>query len=97
MGFLRLLTNRSVMSDKVMTQAEAWAIYAETMRDGRTFFAPEPNGFEARWRALTVRTTPSHKLWTDCYLAAFAELHDMTVVTFDKTFAGSHRGALILS
>lgn len=50
-------------------------------------FADEPTGIEAVWRSNTQGLAFSPKVWTDAYLAAFAELAGFEVVTFDQGFA----------
>jgi uncharacterized protein len=98
MGLLRLLTNRRVMLNAVLTQQEAWRVYLALQRDERTIFLLEPYGLEERWRDLTRRPTPSEPLWMDCYLQAFAECAGLRVVTFDRGFPRTPQsGTLILS
>ena len=46
----------------------------------------EPEGLERLWRALSAGDDQSHKLWTDDYLAAFAQTADLTLVTLDRSF-----------
>ena len=36
------------------------------------------------WRTISARDDRSHKLWTDDYLAAFAQVTDATLVTLDR-------------
>jgi uncharacterized protein len=36
------------------------------------------------WRAISARDDKSHKLWTDDYLAAFAQASDVTLITIDR-------------
>ena len=36
------------------------------------------------WRAISARDDKSHKLWTDDYLAAFAQASDATLITLDR-------------
>jgi predicted nucleic acid-binding protein len=38
---------------------------------------------DAVWRAISARDDKSHELWTDDYLAAFAQSGDATLVTLD--------------
>ena len=98
MGLLRLLTNRRVMLDAVLTQQQAWRVYLALHRDERTIFLPEPDGLEERWRNTTKRTSPSQGLWTDCYLQAFAECAGLRIVTFDRNFPNPPQsGALTLT
>jgi len=55
--------------------------------DPKVAFIDEPTGTEARWRNLTQPTTFTPKVWNDAYLAAFAELAGLELVTFDKGFS----------
>jgi toxin-antitoxin system PIN domain toxin len=89
MGFLRLLTNAHAMHEDVRSQKEAWRVFDKLRDDERVTYLAEPEGLEHEWRAATQHPTPSNHLWTDCYLHAFAEERQATVVTFDRTFAKS--------
>jgi toxin-antitoxin system PIN domain toxin len=86
MGLLRLLTNRRVMGENVLTSARAWEVYERLWRETGARFAPEPFGLEATWRAATRHVASGPNFWTDAYLAAFAEAGGYTVVTFDRGF-----------
>lgn len=46
--------------------------------------ADEPDELDAVWRAISARGDKSHKLWTDDYLAAFAQASDATLTTLDR-------------
>ncbi len=86
LGFLRLLTHAAVMRDEVKTQQEAWKAYDQLSSDARVTFYPEaqPEHVEAALRALTTtsRFAPQH--WPDAYLAAFARVADLSLVTLDR-------------
>lgn len=88
MGLLRLLTNSSVMGRGPRTIVQAWETFAQLRADRRLVFAVEPDGVESAWRKLMTQSQsgvgPSS--WTDAYLAAFAEAHSFTLVTFDNGF-----------
>lgn len=43
------------------------------------------------WRAISARDDASHKLWTDDYLAAFAQAAGLTLVTLDSGFESRYR------
>jgi toxin-antitoxin system PIN domain toxin len=88
LGLLRLLTNAQVMGEETMTQRGAWAAYHRWFEDGRVAFMPEPAtaGFEQVFEAATLRLRPATKLWADAYLAAFARVAGLSVVTFDRGF-----------
>jgi len=87
MAFLRLATNPKVLPDDVLTMAEAWRVYDALAADERVVFAEEPPIVDSAWRKLTQHETFSPNVWTDAYLAAFAQAADLEIVTFDKQFA----------
>ena len=41
-------------------------------------------------RAISARDDKSHKLWTDDYLAAFAQASDLTLATLDRKLPGRY-------
>jgi toxin-antitoxin system PIN domain toxin len=86
MGLLRLLTNRKVMGENILTSAEAWRVYATLCDDDRVHYAEEPPHLEDRWRQAATHFESGPNFWTDAYLAAFAEAGDYTIVTFDRGF-----------
>ena len=86
MGLLRLLSNPAVMGTDAVTRARAWRIIDQLRADDRVRWAGEPIQLEQTWRAISARDDNSHKLWTDDYLAAFAQTAGMTLVTLDKSF-----------
>jgi hypothetical protein len=83
MGFLRLITNAHVMGPDVATQKQAWKVYAALSRDERVTFLNELPGIEEEWRKLTQGITSSTNTWTDAYLAAFAIIRGIKIVSFD--------------
>ena len=50
----------------------------------RVLWADEPDDLDAVWRAISARDDKSHKLWTDDYLAAFAQTSGATLATLDR-------------
>jgi predicted nucleic acid-binding protein len=54
--------------------------------DERVLWADEPDELDAVWRAISARDDKNHKLWTDDYLAAFAQASDATLATLDTKF-----------
>ena len=52
-GFLRLLTNISIMGDQTMTLRKAWAVYDRWLEDPRVEFYPEPRNLDAAFREIT--------------------------------------------
>jgi toxin-antitoxin system PIN domain toxin len=86
MGFLRLLTNRSVMGIEARSVEGAWAVIDQLRRSPQIRFASEPPGIESRWRTLPSPAQTGSSFWTDAYLAAFAKATGYTLVTFDRGF-----------
>jgi toxin-antitoxin system PIN domain toxin len=85
MGLLRLITNRKVMGDAVLTQPQAWHTYDQLHQDRRITFLNEPSGLESTWRTVSETQKPQAS-WTDGYLMAFSKTRDLTFVTFDQAF-----------
>jgi toxin-antitoxin system PIN domain toxin len=86
MGMLRLLTNSNVMGPAPRTISQAWKILDQLRADRRLVFATEPDRIESTWRQLMVQAGVGPSSWTDAYLAAFAEAHSYSLVTFDTGF-----------
>jgi toxin-antitoxin system PIN domain toxin len=90
LGLLRLLTNRNVMGDSLVTVREALKLYDQWGEDPRVTLVPEPRGMEQLFRhALAPFSRQSAtKAIADCYLVGFAEAIDAGLVTFDRGLAG---------
>lgn len=87
MALLRLLTNPAVTGRDVLSRRQAWEVYEKLIADPRIRFIAEPSGLEALWIAFSKRNDTSHLLWTDDYMAAFAQAADAEFVTFDRAFS----------
>lgn len=87
MSLLRLLTNPSVMDGDAISRSAAWRVVDQLRADSRVGWADEPLHLEPVWRAFSARDDASHKLWTDDYLAAFAQAGGLTLATLDGGFA----------
>ncbi len=89
LGFLRLLTHPAVMRQEVKTQLEAWEAYDLLAGDPRVIFYPEPNPDDvgSELRALTSAGRFAPNQWPDAYLAAFAKVAGLTLVTFDRALS----------
>jgi uncharacterized protein len=85
-SFLRLLTQKIAADFVPLTNREAWGVLDELMTDDATGFEGEPPGLEFVWRQLADGDSSSPKLWMDAYLAAFAIVGGLRMVTFDKDF-----------
>ena len=96
LGLLRLLTAAAAMGDEVMTQPQAWLAYDEWHNDPRVELVDEPAEIEPRFRALTRLRQPATKDWADSYLAAFASVGRLTLVTFDKGLRAKAKSAVML-
>ena len=84
LGYLRLLTNRLVMAEKVLTVREAWLELARIEKDRRCRYYPEPAGVMPLMRKWTEDRALSGSSWTDAYLAAFAAQAGVKLATLDK-------------
>lgn len=95
-GLLRLLTTEAVMGRSVMSQKQAWDIYDTWAKDDRVILVEEPMGIETAFRRLSQSQHPSSKSWADAYLAAFATVAGMSLVTFDRGFRGKLHELVLL-
>lgn len=86
MSLLRLLSNPAVMGPDVLTRAAAWRVLDKLRADDRVRWAGEPAHAEHAWRAISARDDCSHELWTDDYLASFAQSCGLTLTTLDRGF-----------
>jgi uncharacterized protein len=84
MGLLRLLSNPAILGQDAIDRSQAWRTYDLLWADERVHWADEPAELDAVWRAISARDDKSHKLWTDDYLAAFAQASDAILVTLDS-------------
>ena len=85
-GFLRLATNPAVFGEEAVTMSEAWILYDALLADERVYYLPEPHGLEPCWRKFTEGGTYSPKVWSDAYLAAFALVSGIALLSFDEGF-----------
>jgi hypothetical protein len=90
MGLLRLLSNPAIMGGDAVDRSQAWRLFDQLWSDERVSWAEEPDGLDAVWRAISARDDKSHKLWTDDYLAAFAQTSDLALATLDRNLPGRY-------
>jgi predicted nucleic acid-binding protein len=90
MSLLRLLSNRAIMGDDAVDRSRAWQVFDELWADERVLWADEPAELDAVWRAISAREDRAHKLWTDDYLAAFAQTSGATLATLDRMLPGRY-------
>jgi uncharacterized protein len=83
MSLLRLISNPAIMGEDAVSRSEAWRIMDQIWSDNRVLWADEPDHLEAVFRAISARNEKGHKLWTDDYLAAFAQASGASLATLD--------------
>ena len=92
MGLLRLLNNPAVMKEEVLAADACWALWRRLLKDERVRFVPdEPPGLDAVFERFISGRAFTPRVWTDAYLAAYAHINGLTLVTFDqgsRTFSG---------
>jgi toxin-antitoxin system PIN domain toxin len=98
LGLLRLLTHPSVMREDVRSQAEAWQAYDLFVLDERVSFHAEadPDQIESVLRRLTSGGRSFSQQWPDAYLAAFARVAGLTLVTFERGLRKMGAGYTVL-
>jgi len=84
-GFLRLSTHPRALA-RPLSPHEAWIMYRQFLSLPIICWQPEPAGLEDRYCALTCAPGFSQRLWTDAYLAAFAQAGHFRLVSFDGDF-----------
>lgn len=87
---LRHLSNAAVMGAAAQTRREAWKLVMRQMDDPGVVWLDEPDGLEDAWRKVSARDDKDHKVWTDDYLAAFAQVTDARLVTLDRALAARY-------
>ena len=85
-GFLRLASNPKVFKSDALTLPESWETFDQLRGDERSCFLTEAPGVEEEWRSLTGDAAFSAKIWNDAFLAAFAKMGGLHLVTFDRGF-----------
>jgi uncharacterized protein len=95
MSLLRLLSNPAIMKEDAVTRSEAWRIIDQLWSDNRVLWAEEPDHLEAVFRAISARDDSSHKLWTDDYLAAFAQASGASLATLDIRLKDRYPSVLV--
>lgn len=88
-GFLRIATNPRAglgVGQSALTLPQAWNVYDQLLQHPRIVFHDEAVHIETNWRAYTDGATYSRHIWTDAYLAAFAQAAGFHLVTLDGGF-----------
>ncbi len=95
-GFLRLITTAAVMGDDVLNQSAAWKLYDDWLGEGGASCLDEPPALETAFRSLSQSNNAAPQDWADAYLAGFATVAGMQLVTFDRAFQGRVDNLIIL-
>ena len=95
MSLLRLLSNPAIMREDAVTRSDAWRVIDQLWSDDRVLWAEEPDHLEAVFRAISARSDNSHKLWTDDYLAAFAQACGASLATLDTKLKERYPSVLV--
>lgn len=95
LGFLRLCCHPVVMAGAPMTIPEAWDAYRNFRSLPEVDLLAEPAGCEPLLETWASAGTFTLTLWTDAYLAAFANAGDLRLVSFDADF-GRFEGVEVL-
>jgi uncharacterized protein len=90
MSLLRLISNPAIMGEDVVTRSEAWRIIDQLWSDNRVLWAEEPDHLDAVFRAISAQNDNDHKVWTDDYLAAFAQAGGASLATLDTKLKGRY-------
>jgi len=97
MGLLRLLSNQAIMGEDAIDRSDAWRVFDQLWADERVLWADEPDELDAVWRAISARDDKSHKLWTDDYLAAFAQTSGAMLATLDRKLSARYPSVAVKS
>ena len=87
LALLRHLTNRSIMGAQVLRPVEAWQACSNFLALREVNLMPEPAALNDQLGRYCDLGRTSPNLWTDAYLAAFANCAALRLVTFDTGFS----------
>lgn len=99
-AFLRLVTSpvlQRTYGSPPITNADAWSKYQDLLALPQVLWLDERDGFVDLWQRLACLASPSPKVWTDAYLAAFAIFHGAALVTLDRDFKNFEKDGLKLN
>jgi predicted nucleic acid-binding protein len=85
------------MGTDALTRSAAWRIVDQLGEDERVLWVEEPAELEAVFRAFSARDDNSHKLWTDDYLAAFAQTSNAALATLDRKIAACYPSVQVVT
>jgi uncharacterized protein len=86
LGALRLLCSRAIMGPDVLQPRQAWEAVEVMESDERMVLVQEPDGLDATLKRFVSGRSATPNLWSDAYLAAFAKVAGLRLVSFDRGF-----------
>jgi toxin-antitoxin system PIN domain toxin len=98
-GYLTAISSPEVtemFGQKSLSNLEAWNYYLQLLEDDRVNYIEDPEGLNDTWHATSLPPVPAPKLWLDAYIASFAMMTGLELVTFDKTFRQFSALSLVL-
>jgi toxin-antitoxin system PIN domain toxin len=96
LGLFRLLSSQAVLKEDTLDQNQCWSVFDRWIDSDAVLLAQEPPNLDSALRARTSASLAAPKMWADDYLAAFAEVANLTLVTFDRALAGKTKRAVLL-
>jgi uncharacterized protein len=87
LGVLRLLCTVQVMGPDVLQAKAAMEALEVFEADERIVLLHEPDGLDATLKKFVARCATTPNLWTDAYLAAFANVAGLKLISFDRGFS----------
>jgi toxin-antitoxin system PIN domain toxin len=87
LSVLRLLCTAQIMGPDVLQPKAAIKALEILEADERVALLHEPDGVDAKLKTLVATCATTPNLWTDAYLAAFASVAGLKLVSFDRGFA----------
>jgi hypothetical protein len=84
------MTNLAIAGRDALTRREAWDAVDALMADSRVRVLSEPDSLVPLWKAFSKKDDRNHLVWTDDYLAAFAQAADADLMTLDGVFRARH-------
>ena len=87
LGSLRLLCNAQVMAADVLQPKSAVEALQTLEADARIVLLHEPDALDEKLKKFVASCAATPNLWTDAYLASFASVAGLRLVSFDRGFS----------
>jgi uncharacterized protein len=87
LGALRLLCNSHVMGPDVLQPASALDALQILEADERIVLLHEPDDLDETLKKFVTSCATTPNLWSDAYLASFASIAGLKLVSFDRGFS----------